>query len=83
LTPVISNEVKELTQKRHAKIVKFFAIGQYIILLLDNGRLYCRGNNNGGIFGARTNPLVMNDNILASFHKTHDELFKGEKIVDF
>lgn len=69
--------------KRHAKIKKFAAIDSFIILLLDNGRLYCRGTNNGGVFGARTNPLVMSDLELASFSKTHDELFKGEKIVDF
>jgi len=53
-----------------------------LILLLDNGRLYCRGINNGGIFGARTNPLIMSDLELSTFHKTHDELYKDEKIVD-
>jgi hypothetical protein len=53
-----------------------------LILLLDNGRLYCRGNNNGGIFGARTNPLVMSDLNLSTFAKTHDELYKNEKIID-
>jgi hypothetical protein len=69
--------------KRHAKINKFATIDSFIILLLDNGRLYCRGINNGGVFGARTNPLVLSDLKLTSFAKTHDELFKGEKIVDF
>jgi len=52
-------------------------------LLLDNGRIYCRGYNNGGIFGARMNPLIISDNILFTFSKIYDELFKGEKIVDF
>jgi len=68
--------------KRHARIKKFFAIDSFIILLLDNGRLYCRGINNGGIFGARMNPLVMSDLELSSFARTHDELYKNEKIID-
>jgi len=72
-----------LIQKRHAKIKKFAAIDNFILLLLDNGRIYCRGTNNGGVFGARTNPLVMSDYELNSFSKTHDELYKNEKIVDF
>jgi alpha-tubulin suppressor-like RCC1 family protein len=69
--------------KRHAKIKKFTAIDRFILLLLDNGRIYCRGINNGGVFGARTNPLIMSDNSLPSFSRTHDELYKNEKIVDF
>lgn len=83
VTPKPVEEVHELLEKRHAKIKKFTAIDRFILLLLDNGRLYCRGVNNGGVFGARTNPLVMSDLKLSSFAKTHDELFKGEKIVDF
>lgn len=82
LTPTPIKEVEQLLEKRHAKIKKFFAIDRFIILLLDNGRLYCRGVNNGGVFGARTNPLVLSDLTLTSFARTHDELFKGEKIVD-
>jgi hypothetical protein len=75
--------VAELLEKRHSKVKKFAAIDRFILLLLDNGRLYCRGVNNGGVFGARTNPLVLSDMELSSFARTHDELFKGEKIVDF
>lgn len=82
-TPVVVEEVQELLEKRHAKVKKVAAIDRFIILLLDNGRLYCRGVNNGGVFGVRTNPLVMSDLELRTFSKTHDELFKGEKIVDF
>jgi hypothetical protein len=51
--------------------------------LLSNGRIYCRGYNNGGVFGARQNHLVLSDLKLNSFTKTYDELYKGEKIVDF
>lgn len=50
-----------MVSKRHAKIKKAFASETFILLLLDNGRIYCRGVNNGGVFGARTNPLVMSD----------------------
>jgi hypothetical protein len=75
--------VEQLLSKRHAKIKKFAAIDSFILLLLDNGRIYCRGVNNGGVFGARTNPLVLSDLNLASFSRTHDELYKDEKIVDF
>jgi len=82
-TPVLVEEVAELLGKRHAKIKKLAAIDRFVILLLDNGRLYCRGINNGGVFGARTNPLVLSDLELSSFAKTHDELFRGDKIVDF
>ena len=71
-TPVAVEEVAELLGKRHAQIKKLAAIDRFIILLLDNGRLYCRGVNNGGVFGARTNPLVLSDLELSSFAKTHD-----------
>lgn len=83
LTPSPVEEVAELLAKRHAKIKKVAAIDRFIILLLDNGRIYCRGINNGGVFGARTNPLIMSDLQLESFAKTHDALYKDEKIVDF
>jgi alpha-tubulin suppressor-like RCC1 family protein len=70
--PEENQEVAQLISKRHAKIKKFAAIDRFILLLLDNGRIYCRGINNGGVFGARTNPLVMSDNQLPSFSRTHD-----------
>ena len=53
------------------------------MMLLDNGRLYCLGANNTGLFGARLNPLIMSDLELTTFYKTYDALFKNEKIVDF
>lgn len=53
------------------------------MLLLDNGRLYGFGKNKAGVFGARTNPLVMSDLELRTFARTYDELYKNEKIVDF
>ena len=59
--PKPSKVVADLLSKRHSKIKKFTAINRFIILLLDNGRLYCFGTNNGGVFGARSNPLVMSD----------------------
>jgi len=82
-TPVIVEEVAELLQNRHATIKKAVAIDSFIIILLTNGRIYCRGVNNGGVFGARKNHLVLSDLKLRSFTKTYDELYKGEKIVDF
>ena len=83
LTPQPSKMVADLVGKRHAKIKKFTAINRFILLLLDNGRLYCFGRNKAGVFGARQNPLVMSDLWLETFAKTHDALYKNEKIVDF
>lgn len=82
-TPVIVDEVSELLHNRHATIKKAVAIDSFILILLSNGRIYCRGINNGGVFGARKNHLVLSDLKLRSFTKTYDELYKGEKIVDF
>lgn len=81
--PVQSKLVEDLVSKRHAKITKITAIDQFIILLLDNGRLYSFGKSKAGVFGARQNPLVLSDVDLKSFAKTYDELYKNEKIVDF
>lgn len=53
------------------------------MLLLDNGRLYGYGKSKAGVFGARTNPLVISDIDLGSFYRTYDALYKNEKIVDF
>ena len=54
-----------------------------MLVLLSDGRIYCRGQNQGGVFGARQNPKVLSDIMLRRFAKTHDEHYKGEKIVDF
>lgn len=75
--------VEDFLSKRHASIKKFTAIDKFILMLLDNGRLYCYGRNKTGLFGARLNPLVMSDQTLDSFAKTYDALYKNEKIVDF
>lgn len=64
-------------------MTKIAAVDRFILVLLDDGRIYGRGINNGGVFGARQNPLVLSDVELKSFMRTHDELYKGEKIVDF
>ena len=44
-TPAPSKMVADLLGKRHATIKKFTAIDRFIILLLDNGRLYSYGRN--------------------------------------
>ena len=54
-----------------------------MLVLLSDGRIYCRGKNKGGVFGARQNSKVMSDVELYRFAKTHDEHYKNEKIVDF
>lgn len=59
------------------------AVDRFVTLLLDNGRLYSYGVSKAGVFGARTNPLVMSDLELTSFYRTYDALYKNEKIVDF
>lgn len=82
-TPAIAEPVAELLNKRHSKIKKMAAVDRFVMLLLDNGRLYSYGNNKAGVFGARTNPLVLSDLVLTSFFRTYDALYKNEKIVDF
>lgn len=59
------------------------AINSYVMVLLEDGRIYCRGTNNGGVFGARQNDLIMSDQVLSKFAKTHDAHYKDERIVDF
>lgn len=54
-------EAHEFLHKRHAKVKKFAAVDTAFLMLLDNGRIYCYGKNNTGLFGARQNPLVMSD----------------------
>lgn len=81
--PVASKLVEQLLSKRHAHIKKLTAIDTFILLLLDNGRIYGYGKNKAGVFGARTNPLVISDIELHSFARTYDALYKNEKIVDF
>jgi alpha-tubulin suppressor-like RCC1 family protein len=83
IIPTASKVVEQLLSKRHAKIKKIAAIDSFILLLLDNGRIYGYGKNKAGVFGARTNPLVLSDIELASFARIYDALFKNEKIVDF
>lgn len=53
------------------------------LMLLDNGRIYGYGTNKAGLFGARSNPLVISDQELGTFYKTYDGAYKNEKIVDF
>jgi len=77
VTPSPSKLVSDLLGKRHATIKKFTAIDRFIILLLDNGRLYSYGRNEAGVFGARQNPLVTSDLSLKSFAKTYDSLYKN------
>lgn len=81
--PTASKLVEQLLSKRHAKIKKLVAIDTFMLLLLDNGRIYGYGKNKAGVFGARTNPLVISDIELTNFARTHDALYKNEKIVDF
>jgi alpha-tubulin suppressor-like RCC1 family protein len=71
-TPAIAEPVAELLNKRHSKIKKMAAVDRFVMLLLDNGRLYSYGNSKAGVFGARTNPLVLSDLVLTSFFRTYD-----------
>lgn len=51
--------------------------------LLDDGRLYVVGKNNGGLFATRKNPRVMDDDKAYGLTKIIDEDLKGEKIKRF
>lgn len=53
------------------------------MILLENGRLFALGRNNGGVCATRTNPRIITDNVLGQLTKINDEPLRGEKIVDF
>ena len=57
--------------------------GSNAFFLLDDGRLYVIGVNNGGVFATRQNPRIMVDNNLLGLTKIVDHDLHGEKIVKF
>lgn len=57
--------------------------GSNAFFLLDDGRLYVVGVNNGGVFATRQNPRIVIDSKLHGLTKIVDHDFKGEKIVKF
>lgn len=82
-TPVALEEVNFFLHKHHAHVHKIASAGTNAFLLLDNGRLYAIGQNNGGLFGTRNNPKAVVDDILTSLTKVVDEDYANEHIVDF
>lgn len=57
--------------------------GRNAFFLLDDGRLYVTGKNNGGLFATRRNSRIMDDNRAYGLTKIIDEDLHGEKIVRF
>ena len=82
-TPILLNEINYFLHKHHANVLKIASSGSNGFLLLDNGRLYAIGRNNGGVFGTRNNPKTITDNFLTSLTKVVDEDYSNERIVDF
>ena len=82
-TPVPLEEINFFLHKHHANVLKIASSGSNGFLLLDNGRLYAIGRNNGGVFGTRNNPKTITDNFLTSLTKVVDEDYSNERIVDF
>ena len=75
--PKQMTEINYFLEKNHCNVVKMKAVGYSAFFLLDNGRIYVIGKNNGGVFATRQNPLIMNDNIHDSLAKVIDDDFKG------
>ncbi len=48
------------------------AVDKAAFFLLDNGRIYVIGVNNGGVFATRENPLIITDSIHTNLVKMID-----------
>lgn len=59
------------------------AVNSFSFFLLENGRIYVVGNNDGGVFATRHNPRVIDDNQLLNLTQIVDDDFRGDRIVDF
>lgn len=82
-TPVELEEVNFFLHRNHQNVVKMRSVDGFTFFLLENGRLYVLGKNNGGVFATRKNPLINLDSSLLSITKVIDEDYKDEKIVNF
>ena len=76
-------EVNFFLHKHHANVSKIASCESNAFLLLDNGRLYAIGKNNGGVFGTRNNPKTLTDDYLTSLTQVVDADYSNERIVDF
>lgn len=77
------SEINYFLDSHHSHVKKIKSSGKNVFLLLDDGRIYVSGCNEGGVFGTRTNPRVVEDNQFMGLTKIVDEDFKGQKIVKF
>lgn len=77
------SEINYFLDSHHAHVKKIKSSGSNAFFLLDDGRIYVTGTNNGGVFGTRTNPRVVEDNQFYGLTKIVDEDLKGQKIVKF
>lgn len=82
-TPVELDEINYFLHSHHANVVKVQSTGQNAIFLLDDGRIYVLGINQGGLFAIRRNHRVILDAFTESLTPIIDEDLHGEKIVDF
>ena len=81
--PVELTEINYFLEKNQANVVKVKSIDGFTLLLLDNGRLYAIGMNNGGVLATRENPRIIDDNHLEVLTKIIDNDFKSQKILNF
>lgn len=77
------SEINYFLDSHHAHVKKVKSAGKNAYFLLDDGRLYVTGINNGGAFATRQNPRVVVDNRFSSLTKIVDEDLHGKKITNF
>ena len=70
--PIELKEIDYFLHKHHAHVTKIASSGVNAFFLLDNGRIYSIGKNEGGNLATRTNPRVMTDLKLHTLTKLID-----------
>lgn len=81
--PVELDDINFFLDSHHAHVKKMKSTGKNAVFLLDDGRLYVIGKNNGGAFATRENPRIVTDNSVIGLTKIVDTDLKGQKIVKF
>lgn len=75
--PIELVDLNHFIESKHTGVKKISAVGSFAMILLENGRLFAIGRNNGGVFATRTNPRIITDNILKELTKINDEPLGG------
>lgn len=59
--PVELSEINFFLDSHHANVKKVKSSGSNAFFLLDDGKLYVVGKNNGGLLAIRKNPRIIDD----------------------